>query len=57
MTGKRIVVLANHAFEAGAYTMDWQGKDQQGRAVASGTYLLRMITDDVLKSEKMMLVR
>ncbi len=57
MTGKRIAVLADRTFETGAHSMDWQGKDLQGRAVASGTYLLRMITEERVTSEKMMLVR
>jgi hypothetical protein len=57
MTGKRIAELANREFETGFHSMEWQGKDLQGRAVASGTYLLRMSTDEWVTSEKMMLVR
>jgi len=57
MTGMRIAMLADQEFQAGTHTMDWQGLDFQGRAVASGTYLLRMVTDQRVVSEKMMLVR
>ena len=57
MTGKRIAVLANRAFDAGVHSMDWQGTDLQGRGVASGTYLLRMSTDERVTSQKMMLIR
>ena len=57
MTGKRIAVLADRAFQAGTHSMSWQGRDLRGRAVASGTYLLRVITDGGVTSEKMMLVR
>ena len=57
MAGKRIAVLASREFETGFHSMEWQGKDLQGRAVASGTYLLRMSTDERVTSEKMMLVR
>jgi hypothetical protein len=57
MTGKRIAVLADRTFQAGGHSIDWQGKDMQGRAVASGTYLVRMVTDDRITSEKMMLIR
>ena len=42
MTGKRIVVLADRVFQAGGHSIDWQGKDLHGRAVASGTYLVHM---------------
>ncbi len=57
MTGKRIAVLADRTFEAGVHSMDWQGKDIQGRAVASGTYLVQMVTEELVLSEKMMLIR
>ncbi len=57
MTGKRISMLANRIFQTGFYTIDWQGKDLQGRSVASGTYLLRMSADEGVISEKMMLIR
>ena len=57
MTGKRIAVLTNRLFQAGTHSVDWQGRDQQGRGVASGTYLVRMITDEAEASEKMMLIR
>ncbi len=57
MTGKRIAILADRSFQAGDHSIDWQGIDLHGRAVASGSYLLRMITDDGVKPEKMMLVR
>ena len=57
MTGKRIALLADRSFQAGPHSIDWQGKDLHGRAAASGSYLLRMITDEGVQSEKMMLVR
>lgn len=57
MTGKRIAVLANRAFQAGQHTLAWEGRNLQGAAVASGTYLLRMVSDDGAAVEKMMLIR
>jgi S-formylglutathione hydrolase FrmB len=57
MTGRRIAVLARRTFESGQHTMDWSGRDLQGRAVASGTYLLRMVSDEGVVDEKMMLIR
>jgi len=57
ITGKCIAVLADGAFEAGAHSMDWQGRDLQGQSVASGTYFVRMTTADKMVSSKMMLVR
>ncbi len=57
MTGKRIAVLADRAFEAGVHSVGWQGNDTQGRVVSSGNYLLRMRAGQRVASEKMMLIR
>lgn len=57
MTGKRITVLADGAFLAGDHSFAWQGKNMQGRAVSSGTYFVRMSSDDGVTSEKMILIR
>ena len=57
MAGKRVAVLADGALEAGQHSMDWEGKDIQGNAVASGTYLVRMVSDEGVAVEKMMLIR
>jgi len=57
VTGKRIAILADRLFETGKHSLDWEGKDLKGRAVASGTYLLRMVNDEGVSMEKMMLIR
>lgn len=57
LSGRRLAVLADRYFEAGTHSVDWQGRDQQGRAVASGTYLVRMISDTGEESEKITLIR
>jgi hypothetical protein len=57
LTGNRIIVLADCAFEAGVHSLQWQGTDMQGRAVSSGTYFVRMSTAEKVTSEKMILIR
>jgi hypothetical protein len=57
LTGKRIAILADRWFETGGHSLGWDGRDLLGHAVASGTYLLRMVNDEGVASEKMMLVR
>jgi hypothetical protein len=42
LAGQEILQLANHVQPAGRYTMNWNGHDQQGRAVPSGVYLCRL---------------
>ena len=57
LSGKRIAVLADELFQMGIHSLEWGGKDWQGNAVASGTYLVQMKADGRVTSEKMMLVR
>ncbi|MDX1421458.1 MAG: FlgD immunoglobulin-like domain containing protein [Rubricoccaceae bacterium] len=37
--GRRVRVLADRPFEAGPHVLAWDGRDDAGRAVASGVYL------------------
>ena len=57
MKGRCITVLADRTLQTGAHVMDWQGTDEQGRAVPSGIYLLRLRTEESVTSEKMMLLK
>ena len=57
LTGRRVATLADRPFTAGRHTVDWLGRDDDGRAVASGTYLLRVKGETVDKTRKLMLVR
>jgi hypothetical protein len=42
---------------AGDYTMHWDGKDAEGRLVASGTYLYKLTAGDFTQTKRMLLVR
>ena len=42
---------------AGAYTISWDGRDDAGRQLSSGVYLLRMQVDGVVQTRKMLLVK
>ncbi len=57
LTGKRVAVLAHGRFAAGSHSLDWAGRNGQGQAVASGTYLLKMASEQGVQTEKMVLVR
>ena len=57
MTGRRIAVIADQAYNAGSHTVEWNGRDSSGRAVSSGTYLVRMETEDRVVARKVMLIR
>jgi len=57
LTGRRVTTLADRTFSAGAHTLIWNGSDSQGRALPSGTYLVRLATESRLESRKVMLIR
>ncbi len=57
LSGRQVAVLANQMYVAELHQADWDGKDSVGQAVASGTYLVRLKTQDVTETQKMMLVR
>lgn len=43
--------------EAGVYTIMWDGKDQKGRNISSGTYIINFKTDNYFKSHRVILLR
>jgi len=57
MLGRKVSSLLNEEQRAGSYNIYWHGKDDFGRQTASGTYILRLIAGDVVKSQKVLLMR
>jgi hypothetical protein len=57
LTGRQVTSLASRLFDAGQHTVNWNGSDSRGRAVPSGTYIVRLETDERVESRKVMLVR
>ncbi|MBN2001011.1 right-handed parallel beta-helix repeat-containing protein [candidate division KSB1 bacterium] len=57
LNGQRIKVLQDNQQPAGCYTLQWDGRDQQGRNVGSGIYLCRILAGSFQKSVKLMLIR
>jgi len=55
--GARVRRLADASFEAGRHEVFWDGCDDHGRAVASGTYLLRLTAGNTQQARKLALVR
>ena len=55
--GARVRRLAGGSFEAGHHEVFWDGRDDHGCAVASGTYLLRLTAGSVQQARKLALVR
>ena len=57
LTGQRVLTLASGAREAGTYTVRWDGRHRDGRALASGIYLYRLRTAQQVQTRKLLLLR
>ena len=58
MLGRRIRTLADESSQsAGQFRQTWDGRDDDGRQAASGSYLLRMEINGVEESRKLTLIR
>ena len=55
--GQRVRTLVRRNGEAGVYQVAWDGRDHQGRDVASGVYLCRMVAGEYRMTRKVALVR
>ncbi len=57
LTGQRVAVLHQGAQPAGLHRLHWNGRDDDGRTLASGIYLYRLVTSEGTLSRKLVLLR
>jgi hypothetical protein len=57
LSGRLVTVLANEMFTEGVHQVSWNGRDQNGAAVPSGTYFARTTGDQGVQTAKLMLVK
>ena len=55
--GRKIKTVVMGHLEAGSYTAAWDGRDEAGNAVTSGTYVYRLEVEDVGVARKMSFLR
>ena len=55
--GQQVRVLVNEKQDAGFYRMTWDGKDEIGRRVSSGIYLVRIEAGKFKQVRKMVLLK
>ncbi len=55
--GREVAVLSDEHLAAGDYEIFWRGVDNQGRAMASGVYLVRLDFGGQVRSRKVVLAR
>jgi len=57
LLGHTVATLVDKKQQAGFYSVDWDGKDDLGRIVASGVYLYRLETKEFVKVRKLAFIR
>jgi len=57
LLGQRIATLAQGLQQAGAYSIAWDGRDHTGANAASGVYLYRLSTRDLVMTKKLVLTK
>ncbi|MFH2050118.1 MAG: FlgD immunoglobulin-like domain containing protein [bacterium] len=57
ITGQKVKILLDDYREAGNYSIQWDGTDNNDNRVASGMYLYRLTSGDYAECKKMMLVK
>ena|GEM_PF-894720 len=55
--GKKVRTLLDHDLGVGTHTVRWDGRDENGNAVASGVYLYRLRTKEFAQTMKMVLMK
>ena len=55
--GQKIRTLTRSQFGAGRYTLNWDGKNDFGAPVPTGTYIYRMKAGDFVSTKKMVLMK
>ncbi len=57
VSGRQVRVLRHGSVPAGRHSVDWDGRDSSGRAVAGGVYFVRLTGDRMEQTEKVTVVR
>ena len=57
LTGQRLAVLHQGPLQAGRHRLHWDGRDDEGRPLASGVYLFRLVTTESVLTRKLTLLR
>ena len=57
IAGQAVKTLVNENRQAGNYSVDWDGRDDQGQKVSNGIYLYRLISGDFQATKKITVLR
>lgn len=57
MLGQKVRTLLNEQVQAGAYEVQWDGTNDAGAKMSSGSYIYRMTAGDFVESKEMILLK
>ena len=57
LAGQRVATLIEGVREAGAYAVQWDGRNASGQSLASGVYLYRLQSNERVESRKLLLLK
>jgi hypothetical protein len=57
LNGQKVATLIDHTQASGRYQVSWDGTDDQGQAVSTGTYLISLRLGDSAQVSKMVLIK
>lgn len=57
MTGRKVATLENGHFEAGNYSVVWNGKTDSGALLSSGIYFYKLRTDSFVDTKRMLMLK
>jgi hypothetical protein len=57
VSGARVRTLVNREQAGGSYTVDWDGRNDNGQAVGSGMYFYRLVERNYKQTRKMLLLK
>ncbi|GAH42387.1 unnamed protein product, partial [marine sediment metagenome] len=57
ISGRRIKALKDKIVKPGHYTVEWNGRNNHGKRVASGIYFYRLKTKNYSKMRKLLFIK
>ena len=57
LAGRRVKTLVSGHVEAGQHAAEWDGRDEQGRRVASGVYLYNFVSGEFKETKRIVLLK
>jgi flagellar hook assembly protein FlgD len=57
LLGQKVRILENRVRSKGLHSVIWDGKNNQGKEVASGIYFYQLATDNYKETKKLVLIK